>query len=739
MRGIGRAIIIVLVMVTSGIIAPPIKAAVTSCNVTVSPHTLTPNTTENVNFEITNTGDTTINWLTIIPPTSDFQPTDAGASGWSTSFDASQVRLRNGSLDAAGVLTVSTAIKTVNAIVPPGDWTIQASTTGGDGGFNCSGDLMGEINGQITRTDPPVISDINLSNITASSVVITWKTDEPANSQVLYANQFSFNQSGGSYDQQTDVDPAMVTSHMVKLTNLTARTAYHYLLLSTDANNLIGGSDDNTFLTPAVGVMSSSTLNQNQTNVPLTPGKEHIPPTISITTTLAGTYKVTPEIAGTAADNDVLARVEYSLDGGVNWQGVDTITGLGTKKASFHFTPKVTEDGNYDVVARAIDAALNIGLSTHQTLVIDTGPPVIGGVFFSLGPQPLVAIGGVMHALAGVDQTVTLNAAGGPTTITLVAAERGGKRVTTQFALSRSAVTGLWNGLSDFAEPGDYDLLAQAVDGAGNQSSRGLGELLVEAAGKVSDVAGQAIAGATISVYTKDSQTDRWVSWDAAPFAQTNPQVTTRGGHFEDLLPAGQYYVDITKSNFQTVRSPIFSLDSPTPLNGDVTLNQAFGFRLGSVGLWWPGYRTETSLIPQSQATPLPTTGGELPRFSLPTATGRTITDIDLLGRPTVISLMTTWAPPSTEQLPLIDALAGNPNINVIPVFALESLEKVKVYRAIGGYQADLVVDQTGLLVSQLPTSNLPTHYFYDRHGRLQKVLVGVLTADQLLNQLSTL
>ena len=73
---------------------------------------------------------------------------------------------------------------------------------------------------------PPAISALSVSS-TANSAVITWTTDEPANSQVNYG-------STSSNWALTPIDYTMVTSHSVTLTGLTSSTLYKYRVMSND-------------------------------------------------------------------------------------------------------------------------------------------------------------------------------------------------------------------------------------------------------------------------------------------------------------------------------------------------------------------------------------------------------------------------------------------------------------------------------------------------------------------------
>ena len=71
----------------------------------------------------------------------------------------------------------------------------------------------------------PVISAVATSNITQTAFTVTWTTDIASDSQVEYGTTVS-------YGSSTTLAPAMVTSHSVNVTGLTAGTLYHFRVRS---------------------------------------------------------------------------------------------------------------------------------------------------------------------------------------------------------------------------------------------------------------------------------------------------------------------------------------------------------------------------------------------------------------------------------------------------------------------------------------------------------------------------
>jgi len=148
--------------------------------------------------------------------------------------------------------------------------TLTAGTQGGISPLTLSSVVVGDINGQSVQLSvvsgqvainqapssgrgsggggsvpsqdekAPELSDAVVSEITASSVYITWTTDEESTGQVEYwASPSNF----------SPLDETPVTYHEVHLTNLTSGTTYHYRVMSIDEADNLAISSEYTFAT----------------------------------------------------------------------------------------------------------------------------------------------------------------------------------------------------------------------------------------------------------------------------------------------------------------------------------------------------------------------------------------------------------------------------------------------------------------------------------------------------------
>lgn len=97
-----------------------------------------------------------------------------------------------------------------------------------------------------TTTAPPPATSIDITNVAATlinktKVSISWTTNVPADSQVLYGTV------PNSYSSSTSVSTTPVTSHSVTLTGLRRNTTYYFLVKSSAAG--VQNSASGTFTT----------------------------------------------------------------------------------------------------------------------------------------------------------------------------------------------------------------------------------------------------------------------------------------------------------------------------------------------------------------------------------------------------------------------------------------------------------------------------------------------------------
>jgi alpha-L-arabinofuranosidase len=119
---------------------------------------------------------------------------------------------------------------------------------------NASGTSATSGNSTFTTTGAPLISNVAVSGITSTGATITWTTDQPTSSLVNYG-------ATSAYGTSTTLNTALVTSHSVTLTGLTAGTLYDFDVVSANASGTSAASSNSTLTTAGAPVISSVAVN----------------------------------------------------------------------------------------------------------------------------------------------------------------------------------------------------------------------------------------------------------------------------------------------------------------------------------------------------------------------------------------------------------------------------------------------------------------------------------------------
>jgi hypothetical protein len=210
----------------------------------------------------------------------------------------------------------------------------------------CAGLVSGKSTGG-GNPNPLSISNAQALSPTTTSFLVEWATSAPANSQVNYGKT-------SSYGSSTPVDTTMVTNHQLSLVGLTAGTAYHFQIHSTDANGHSAVSGDMVFST------SSSTS----------------PLSVSITSPAPGATLVgTVTIAASATDTAGVPTVQFKVD------GANVGAPVVSAPYTFSLNTKTLTGGTHVLTATAGDAAGNSATSSQVSVTVNnsgnTTPPTV--------------------------------------------------------------------------------------------------------------------------------------------------------------------------------------------------------------------------------------------------------------------------------------------------------------------------------------------------------------------------
>ncbi len=168
---------------------------------------------------------TVITWTTTEPSTSYVN------YGLTTSYEIGT------SGNSLSVLTHSVSLSGLN---PSTFYHFRVRSTDTSSNESVSGDYIFQT---LTPPDttPPIISNVVVSEITDTSVRISWDTNESADSLIDYGLTTSYGSVASS--------STLVTSHSFVLTGLAIGTAYHFKITSKDSSNNSQSTSDLTFQT----------------------------------------------------------------------------------------------------------------------------------------------------------------------------------------------------------------------------------------------------------------------------------------------------------------------------------------------------------------------------------------------------------------------------------------------------------------------------------------------------------
>lgn len=702
-----------------------------SCEVNVSPSTVTQNTSTSFNFSTAGASydGEGVKWVKITRPSGNFSLTNGSGSGWSVSQNSTDVTFTTAS--AANPFTINLSITAVSGTSDAGsaDWTVQMShTTDGSFPATCTGNLGTSISGggsstpiltptptSIPDTTAPTISNIMISSVSDSSVTVSWDTNESSNSHINYGTTTSY---GSSKD-----DSSMTTSHSMTIGSLSVNTTYHGQIQSTDGAGNRATSSDFTFATA-----QSTTTVTVITIVTPTPTATPIPdrtrPRITLTSQLEKVFTVSPVIEGSATDNEAVHLIEYSYDDGVNWSTVP-LTTVDQKKVEFSFTPLLPGEGDYLVKIRATDKNNNQTETTAQRLTLDRLPPLVGGSFLSIGPQLLQPDNdGNYLTIVGLNPKLTLSAIGGATTINL--------KVNGQpQPMIQNPQTRLWSTQLDLKEVGTYQLETSSIDGAKNEKQKTLHPVKVLPNGVVSNSAGP-INGARVSVYYFDSQYGQFRLWNADQYGQENPQLTDLQGRYKLFLPSGTYYIHIQGQFGQSLKSNIFTINENTPIIQNFELQKKSGFSLGLftfpfIEFGQNDVMMNLSGLTDSEKETAAVIDKPFPDFDLGGYQSTSLT-----GKPMIVSVLASWLPQTSAQMSIFNELNDKESGQVLVIMSQDSVANAAVFAQQGGYTVPIIADPDGVLLDPLHVTSMPTHFYLNRKGVVTKVVSGVLNKTEI-------
>ncbi len=205
-------------------------------------------------------------------------------------------------------------------------------------------------------TTPPQISNIQVADVTDSSVTITWTTDEPSTSQVEYG-------LNTSYGNITTLDTTPVTVHSVSISGLTSFTTYDFRVRSRDDAGNEAVSSNYSFTTSNVAPTITS-FSGNPTG---------------------GLVPLLVEFSVTVSDPDgYVVTYDWDFDGDGNYDetttGVPTTSYIYTNAGTYSARVRITDDGGAVAISDTITITVTSPVNQPPVISSFTADPSSGSV-----------------------------------------------------------------------------------------------------------------------------------------------------------------------------------------------------------------------------------------------------------------------------------------------------------------------------------------------------------------------
>lgn len=142
------------------------------------------------------------------------------------------------------------------------------------------------------------------------------------------------------------------------------------------------------------------------------------------------------------------------------------------------------------------------------------------------------------------------------------------------------------------------------------------------------------------------------------------------------------------------------------------------------------------------QAIPSRLIGKPMPPFSLITLDGRTVSSVQLRGKPVLINFWSSWCVPCIEEhAALLEAAARfGGSVQIVGVLYQDTVEGARAFNARYGEPSwPTVIDPSGALALDFGVTGPPESYFVDAQGTVREKQFGPLTTSVLNEQLGRL
>jgi cytochrome c biogenesis protein CcmG, thiol:disulfide interchange protein DsbE len=163
-----------------------------------------------------------------------------------------------------------------------------------------------------------------------------------------------------------------------------------------------------------------------------------------------------------------------------------------------------------------------------------------------------------------------------------------------------------------------------------------------------------------------------------------------------------------------------------------------FSILVLAFGAIWMVFLPPTTSTTTGGLIPAPREGFLAPDFALQDAQGQTIRLSDLRGKPVLLNLWASWCPPCQAEMPALQkayTLYAPQGFTILAINTTyqDQMSSAQSFVTRSGLTFPILFDTDGRVSRAYLVNAMPTSFFIDRKGVIQKVVIGGPMAEGLL------
>ncbi|MFH1426462.1 MAG: DUF4215 domain-containing protein, partial [Candidatus Kerfeldbacteria bacterium] len=441
------------------------------------------------------------------------------------------------------------------------------------------------------------------------------------------------------------------------------------------------------------------------------------------TVALTGAYTPAPAVG---------SLFQYSVNGGLSWNSITGVTGLGTASAPFGLTLTNLASGDYSMLVRVIEPDGTTTSSIPCLFSVSSFGLIFGANQFVLEAQqgPLVE-SGITQFVQDQPQQFYLEVRGA-SKVVVVDLETG-----EEYPLTYNKDLKLWTGDLQFDQVG-LQRLEGRISNATGSYKREINSVFVSEPTAITDVdTGDRVMNASVTVYERDPGSDVFNQWNGSAYGQDNPMRAT-GGEFSLILPEGEFYLEVSSPTHGVIDSLITQIPDQSIVTADVQMKRARGFFARLFALFMPqdvvnNFPLQVTPLPDFSLLPI---GEKVPDITVHSEAGNKYSLFDTLeDKYTVLMVYSEWNTEAQEQVEIftqVDEVFGE-QLQLVPITTMSPDEANLTYNERGTY--DIVfLKPEDIFFDDYFIISLPHFFVLNKDKELIGQIVGSRQKQELVD-----